>query len=157
MSHASPHNPLAAMSSNGIWNEASIPVTEWEVPEHRVVIPQDLQRALRLDVPVARWSRAKRLLVERQHTQPVEIEQRTDISKRLALGESGFAAGENRYVACVLSGARTMVTSSIGTRLFWEHQFHHNVPTFNRQYTSEHDRAWTVHTQSKAKVIGRDP
>lgn len=46
---ASPVNPAAVRGPSGIWNEESLPVTEWEAAEHRVVLPQSLQKALGTD------------------------------------------------------------------------------------------------------------
>jgi hypothetical protein len=52
-----PHNPAAIRGPNRIWNEDALPITDWEVPEYRVVVPADLQSIIRLPVPVLRVSR----------------------------------------------------------------------------------------------------
>ena len=52
-------NAQAVRGSSGIWNEETLPVTEWEIPEHRVVLSQDLQRSLNLETPVLRMSEVK--------------------------------------------------------------------------------------------------
>lgn len=60
-------NPSAVRGPNGIWNEETLPVLEWEAAEYRVVLPAWLQEALGISVPVLRWSRAKRALVLTRH------------------------------------------------------------------------------------------
>lgn len=65
----SPHNPAAIRGPNGIWHEELLPVTDWEVPERRVVIPDDLQMVIGLPVPVLRVSRN---IHEKQMTKHVD-------------------------------------------------------------------------------------
>lgn len=52
-----PHNPAVVLGNHGIWNEDSLPLTDWEVPERRVVIPSSLQASIGLPVPILRVSR----------------------------------------------------------------------------------------------------
>lgn len=63
----SPYNPRAHRLPGGIWNEDELPVLEWEAAEHRVVLPEDLQRVLKIETPVLRWARSKRDRVFREH------------------------------------------------------------------------------------------
>jgi hypothetical protein len=68
---------------NGIWNEDALPVTEWEAPEQRVVVPAGLRESLILPVPaVLRWDEEKyRLTIsQRQRDLPVI----RDLSRYLA-------------------------------------------------------------------------
>lgn len=59
-------NPRAT-KQNGIWCKAEYPVTAWEDPACRVVLPASLQAALVVDEPILRWSRDKRRKVLRDH------------------------------------------------------------------------------------------
>lgn len=63
------YNTAAIRGEHGIWNEDSLPVTEWEAAEHRVVVPASLQASLTLPVPaVLRWDDEKyRLVVNQRH------------------------------------------------------------------------------------------
>lgn len=69
----------------GIWNEDELPVLEWETPEHRVVISEDLRRSLGMDVFVLRWDREKHTAVTTGHHRDRHVVQ--DVSKYLALWE----------------------------------------------------------------------
>lgn len=61
-------NPDAVRGPNGIWNEESLPVLEWEAAVYRVVVPAQLQQSLVLRVPpVLRWSTKKYLDVMAKH------------------------------------------------------------------------------------------
>ncbi len=51
----------------GVWNEDELPVLEWEAAEHRVVLPESLQRSLGINVPVLRWDREKYTAVAMGH------------------------------------------------------------------------------------------
>lgn len=51
---AHPLNPDARKGPNGIWNETSVPVVEWEVPHHRKVLPLDIQSFMAAPNPVIR-------------------------------------------------------------------------------------------------------
>jgi len=55
-----PLNPAAVRRPGGYWTEESVPVTDWESPEHRVVLPWHLQQHLGSTGPVLRWADAKR-------------------------------------------------------------------------------------------------
>lgn len=68
----SPYNRRVHRVAEGVWNDDELPVLEWEAAEHRVVLPEDLQRVLGIDVPVLRWARAKRGRVVQTHDQPNE-------------------------------------------------------------------------------------
>lgn len=48
----SPYNSRARRAKGGIWNGDVLPIMEWEAAEHRMVVPEDLQRALGIDTPV---------------------------------------------------------------------------------------------------------
>jgi hypothetical protein len=54
---AHPSNPAAVQGVGGVWGEAILPVTEWEIAHRRVVVPADLQLLIGLPVPVLRVSR----------------------------------------------------------------------------------------------------
>ena len=70
----SPYNARAVAGPHGIWNEETLPVTEWEAPECRVVIPGHLQMSLHLKVPaVLRWADAKYREVEARHARDMAI------------------------------------------------------------------------------------
>lgn len=83
----SPHNADAVRGPNGIWNEESLPVTAWESPVHRIVLPANLQRVLRLESPVIRWATSKREKMIVQHPQPIEVQQRQHLDRLLARWE----------------------------------------------------------------------
>lgn len=68
------YNPHAVAGPHGIWNEETLPVTEWEAPECRVVIPDHLQMSLHLKVPpVLRWADAKYREVAARHARDMAI------------------------------------------------------------------------------------
>jgi hypothetical protein len=83
----SPFNPDARRQPGGFWNEDTLPVTEWEIPEHRVVLPADLQAALGLGVSVLRWRRSKHEQVSVDHGQPIEQRVRRNLSAWLTRWE----------------------------------------------------------------------
>jgi hypothetical protein len=56
----------------GVRNEDVLPILEWGAVEHRIVLPEALQRTLMIPAPGVRWARAKRERVVAQHAQPVE-------------------------------------------------------------------------------------
>jgi hypothetical protein len=60
-------NPAARRRPGGIWCEDILPVLEWECAEHRVVLPEELQRALGLSSPVLRWSSIKYRAIAESH------------------------------------------------------------------------------------------
>lgn len=62
-----PINPKAHRIPSGVWNEDVLPVLEWEVAEHRVVLPEDLQPVLACPVPVLRWASIKYRSVVAKH------------------------------------------------------------------------------------------
>ena len=68
-----PLNPGARRRRGGYWNEDSLPVTEWETPAQRVVVPQHLQQYLGATPAVLRWSAVKfhRVLVDHAHDKQV--------------------------------------------------------------------------------------
>ena len=69
-----PLNPNARRGPNGIWNEESLPVMDWEFPEKRLVLPESLQRALDLpDAPVLRWDAVKYWTVVTKHARDLPI------------------------------------------------------------------------------------
>lgn len=76
----SPYNPRAHRLPGGIWNEDELPVLEWEAAEHRVVLPEDLQRVLKIETPVLRWARSRRERVTEMHGQPMEQRQAGNLS-----------------------------------------------------------------------------
>jgi len=70
----SPVNSAAVRGPNGIWNEETLPVMEWEVVESRVVIPVDLQRSFKFESPaVLRISdkKLRRMNIDRPQDQHV--------------------------------------------------------------------------------------
>lgn len=69
----SPNNPHARRVVGGIWNEDVLPIAEWEAAEQRVVLPEDLQRALGLDTPVLRWDREKYETVAQGHNRDLPV------------------------------------------------------------------------------------
>jgi hypothetical protein len=81
----SSHNPRAHRTPGGIWNEDELPVLEWEAAEHRVVLPESLQRALGIDTPVLRWAREKRDRVAQSHGQPNERRQAENLGFYLSM------------------------------------------------------------------------
>lgn len=69
-----PLNPGVRRGTNGIWNEDTLPVMDWEIPEKRVVLPESLQRALDLpDAPVLRWDAVKYRTVVTKHVRDLPI------------------------------------------------------------------------------------
>lgn len=52
----SPVNPAAVRGPSGIWNEETLPIMEWEVPEQRKVIPKSVQHSIRRSAAVIRVS-----------------------------------------------------------------------------------------------------
>lgn len=55
-----PFNPTVRRGPNGFWNEHGLPITEWEEPARRVVLPASLVASLTLPVsPVLRWDAEK--------------------------------------------------------------------------------------------------
>lgn len=82
VSETSPYNPFAVRGPRGIWNEDSLPVTPWEDPDQRVVVPSALRRSLTLPVPdVLRWDAEKYRLVVSQHERDLLVTR--DLSRRL--------------------------------------------------------------------------
>lgn len=69
----SPYNPGAARGPNGIWNEETLPVMEWEAAEHRVVVPLHLQQSLLLPTPVLRWAGIKYRVALEKHARDQRI------------------------------------------------------------------------------------
>lgn len=49
-----PLNPGARKGPNGIWNEKTVPVVEWEVPGHRKILPLEIQAFVASPHPVIR-------------------------------------------------------------------------------------------------------
>jgi hypothetical protein len=69
-----PLNPAAVRRPGGYWNEGVLPVTDWESPEHRVVLPWHLQQRLGPEVPpVLRWARRKYLAVIGKHERDHQV------------------------------------------------------------------------------------
>ena len=66
-------NPNAHRVPGGAWNEEELPILSWEAPEHRIVLPSDLQRLCDFDGPVLRWAKSKYQRVVEQHSQPIEL------------------------------------------------------------------------------------
>lgn len=65
----SPFNATASRGPNGFWNEHVLPITAWEDPEQRVVLPTTLVASLTRPVaPVLRWDAAKYRDVMAKHT-----------------------------------------------------------------------------------------
>jgi hypothetical protein len=60
-------NANAIRGPNGIWNEETLPVLEWEAAEYRIVLPLDLQMGLELEQPTLRWEADKRLRAYTKH------------------------------------------------------------------------------------------
>lgn len=69
----------------GIWNEDELPVLEWEAAEHRVVLPDDLQRVLGIGKPVLRWSVKKYRAVVGTHNRDLHVVH--DLARYLARWE----------------------------------------------------------------------
>jgi hypothetical protein len=70
----SPFNPDAIRGPNGIWNETTLPVVEWESPENRVVVPVYLKWRLIHPIPdVLRWDREKYTEVLRKHPRDIPV------------------------------------------------------------------------------------
>lgn len=64
----SPFNATARRGPNGFWSEHLLPITEWEDPDQRVVVPAMLVASLTLPVaPVLRWDAAKYREVVAKH------------------------------------------------------------------------------------------
>jgi len=68
-----PLNPNASREPGGIWNESTLPVTAWENPHERVVLPGDLQEALAIPTPVLRWRAEKLDKVKRKHPETAHL------------------------------------------------------------------------------------
>ncbi len=69
-----PLNPDAVRRPSGSWNEDSLPITEWENPAHRVVLPASLQVSLALPIgPVLRWDTRKLQVVIREHARDQHV------------------------------------------------------------------------------------
>lgn len=53
-------NPDAVRGVDGIWNQDTLPITDWEAADQRVVLPVQLQRSVGdAFPPVLRWSQIK--------------------------------------------------------------------------------------------------
>lgn len=97
----SPVNPAAIRGPSGIWNEETLPVMDWEAPEHRVVLPEELLIAWGIPTPVLRWSREK--LIRVQETRPRDAHVVRELSRYLerwmVIGEeAGFYRGNIRIL-----------------------------------------------------------
>lgn len=68
-----PFNQGAIRGAGGIWNEATLPILEWEDPFYRVVVPAYLQKVMGVSETVLRWARTKREVVLRTHPRDSEI------------------------------------------------------------------------------------
>ncbi len=76
------HNRDAMRGEHGIWNEDSLPVTEWEIPEQRVVVPAQLTEYLPANMsPVLRWDREKYDTVVQEHSRDLPVIR--DLSRHL--------------------------------------------------------------------------
>ena len=71
-------NPRAT-KQGGVWCKADYPILDWESPEHRIVLPQNLQTALELEEPVLRWARQKRANVLNDHAFDASVIQGIDV------------------------------------------------------------------------------
>lgn len=80
----SPINPRAHRIPGGIWNEDTLPILDWEAPQHRVVISEDLQHVCGVDVPVFRWAKSKYQRVLERHSQPIELRVIQNLSEHMA-------------------------------------------------------------------------
>lgn len=80
-----PFNIAAMRRRGGYWNEESLPVTDWEIPDHRLVLPKSLQDRSRSPTAVLRWSKVKRNLVVR--TRSSESDRLDRLSDLLATWE----------------------------------------------------------------------
>lgn len=111
----SPFNPNARRMPDGIWNDVEIPITEWELPTKRVVLPLDLQLKLGIPVPVLRWDREKYLAVANQHSRDAHVIE--NVSAHLARwecvgAETGVYTGNHRIL--FRDGAGRWFAASIG-------------------------------------------
>lgn len=134
----SPVNPGAVRGPTGIWNEETLPVTEWESPEHRVVVPTLLQSVLNLEQSVLRWSQEKLDTITSKRPELVHIIENLDselngwqwigIEKDTGYTRVLFIGSNQRYYALTLGEDRngswnaiTIVGSSnpgfVGNRL----------------------------------------
>lgn len=48
-----PHDPTITREPDGIWGEAELPVSEWEVPTERRVVPRDIVEIMDARSPIA--------------------------------------------------------------------------------------------------------
>jgi hypothetical protein len=77
-----------------------LPVTDWEAPEHRVVLPSSLQDALGYETPILRWSRAKRARNIRDHPADlVVIERLNDVLPLVERAGPDFRPGRCESLA----------------------------------------------------------
>ena len=65
----------------GIWGESSLPVEDWEAPEVRVVLPENLHASLLPIAPVLRWNRTKYQQVVATHFADLPVIQ--DLTRHL--------------------------------------------------------------------------
>lgn len=80
-----PLNVAVIRGMDGYWGSDSLPVTDWEAPEQRVVIPENLHESLNLRVqPVLRWDVEKYAIVIKQHSRDVPMHILGDLSGYLA-------------------------------------------------------------------------
>lgn len=118
-----PHNPAVRKSAGGVWGEDQLPVAPWESPQHRVVVPEDLQRRTSIPESVIRWASKKRETVIRDHaTDRSQIENiESHLSEWTMAGQEPgvdawaivFEDGGYAYVAVISTdrnGSTNMVT-----------------------------------------------
>ena len=69
-----PLNPGARRGTNGIWDEDSLTVMDWEIPKKRIVLPESLEHALDPpESPVLRWDAVKYRVVVAKHAHDLPI------------------------------------------------------------------------------------
>lgn len=109
-------NPDAVRGPNGIWNEETLPVLDWEDAAHRIVLSADLQRNLGLVQPVLRWQRDKRLRAFQKHLRIAH----------LGFSDAGFWAEWERF--------GTEPPKRISWNVFFTHQGAVSIAVLSRHH-----------------------
>ncbi len=99
---AHPNNPTVRLGPNGVWGEDILPVTVWEAPEHRVVLPEVSQRKWGVEEPLLRVAQDKRdrMLTEHDTDQDV-IERIQELLPAAYLAGPDPRPGRKEYLALI--------------------------------------------------------
>lgn len=92
---------MVVRGRDGIWNQHVLPVTDWEDPYQRIVLPSQLRRSLKRPVPdVLRWDCERYLSVTIEHAMdpPVMREFTRHLAHWQFHGEESGEHAENQRI-----------------------------------------------------------